>query len=423
MAHNFCAHCGNRLPGETGFCDQCGHPVAKRAEARSRSPVSALQAYESAGTKVRAPGTYSSPPSPAPAPPPPIASPNRPVLGASVGNNPAELPLELMSEPNERAFTILVPKGWKIIGGVYRLNPQEVNGPGNSLAPKCEFTVKSDDRGTIMIRWHPDFSYVDPNFAPTGAAFFQPGQWYQGMPVRPLVSAKQFLNELLYMMRPQASDLTIVREDPLAEVTARFDEQARQVNMSLQQQGLSPMRFESLLMLVEYTEGGQRFRETVRTTIADSRASSLMWTNENTLMMRAPAADFDSWMPVLNKIQQSPETSKEWLNKEWSKANQQYVGGQVYPTLQPQQGTYPQNVGGQVYPTLQPQQGIYPQNMGGQVNLTPEMQKEIADANWDRLRRAKEARDYINQQARAIANSRRSVLAAQGKWGEELSKD
>jgi hypothetical protein len=320
--------------------------------------------------------------------------------------------MERMSEPNEQAFTVLVPKGWKIIGGIFRINPQEVNGPGNSLAPKCDFTLKSDDRGTIMIRWHPNFSYVDPTFAPTGAAFFQPGQWYHGMPVRPLVSAKQFLNELLHMMRPQASDLTIIREDPLSEVTARFDEQARQFNMSLQQQGLSPMRFESLFMVVEYAEGGQRYRESVRTTIADSRASSLIWANEITLMIRAPEADFNSWMPVLNKIQQSPEINKAWLNREWMKVSQQNVGGQVYPTLQPQQGVYPQNMGGQVYPALQPQQGAYPQNMGGQVNLTPEMQQEIAKANMDRLKAAEETRNYIAMRAAEIHNSRRGVLAA-----------
>jgi hypothetical protein len=38
-----------------------------------------------------------------------------------------------------------------------------------------------------------------------------------------------------------------------------------------------------------------------------------MWSNDNTVMYRGPAADFDSWAPLLNKIQDSREVNPQWL--------------------------------------------------------------------------------------------------------------
>ena len=110
--------------------------------------------------------------------------------------------MQLTWEPKERAFTLLVPKGWRIQGGVFNVKPLEMNGPGNTMGPKCDFTVKSDDRGTVMVRWVPGWNYADLTYSPTGFSLFKPGQHYQGMPVKLLPIAKQFLTELFKGSHP-----------------------------------------------------------------------------------------------------------------------------------------------------------------------------------------------------------------------------
>jgi hypothetical protein len=221
--------------------------------------------------------------------------------------------LQRVWEPHEKAFTVLVPKGWQIAGGIFNVDPLKMNGPGNTISPKCDFTVKNDERGSIMIRWMPSWNFADLTYSPTGFGLFRPGQYYQGMPVRVMVNAKPFLTEMLGKERPQASNLKVIAEDPMNEVSTAFARQAEQVNNNLRQMGLAPMRFESLAMVVEYTEGGERYRESLMTTIADNRAGAFQWSNENTIMFRAPAAAFDSWKPILDMIQTSRQANPNWL--------------------------------------------------------------------------------------------------------------
>lgn len=255
------------------------------------------------------PASKTAPSSLTPSPPPQPAT----ASGAPSGPKPARILLQRHWEPNEKAFTVLVPKGWQIAGGIFNVNPLQTNGPGNTISPKCDFTVKSDNRGNIMVRWLPSWNYADLTYSPTGFGLFKPGQYYQGMPVRVMVNAKQFITELLAKERPQASNLQVLAEDPMNEVTAAFTQKAEAVNNSLRQLGKAPLRFESLAVVVEYTEGGQRFRETFMTTIADNRHGAFQWSNENTIACRAPAAAFDSWKPVLDMIQTSRQANPQWL--------------------------------------------------------------------------------------------------------------
>jgi hypothetical protein len=118
----------------------------------------------------------------------------------------------------------------------------------------------------------------------------------------------------------------------MSEVSAAFEKQAEQVNMSLRQMGIAPMRFESGAMLVEYSEGGQRYRESVLTTIADNRAGAFQWSNENTIMFRAPASEFESWKPILDMIQ-----SSRVVNPQWLVAVQRAVGQRAKAALETQQ--------------------------------------------------------------------------------------
>jgi hypothetical protein len=247
-----------------------------------------------------------------PAAVPPPATSATAKTGA-VAKKPAQVFLQRGWEPNEKAFSILVPKGWKIDGGIFNVNPLQTNGPGNSISPKCDFSVKNDDKGTVMIRWMPGWNYADLTYAPSGFGLFQPGQFYKGMPVRVKVNARQYLTEMLRKERPQASGLKVIAEDSMGEVTRAFESRAEGVNRQLQNIGVGSIGFESLALWVEYTEGGTLFREVLMTTIADNRKGAFQWSNENTLMFRAPDGEFESWKTVLDLIRASRSPNPQWL--------------------------------------------------------------------------------------------------------------
>jgi hypothetical protein len=320
MADAFCIHCGKPLIGAKKFCTNCGRPVGGESGAKDPFPALDGQIFERLAAKVRMPVPTRLLSKPAPLLPAALRAPSlrtaSPALQRSAVSgipNPDQVSFDRVWEPNENAFTVLVPKGWKIRGGIFYVNPLQANGPGNAISPKCDFAVLSDDQGSMMMRWMPSWNYADLTCSPTGGANFPPDQWYQGMPVRLMVSARQFLSEMLQAERPRASGMTIAVEDPVNEVTAAFYKQAEPLNQSLQQAGLSPLKFESWDMVVEYSEDGQSYLEEVTTTICDNRAGACAWTNDNTFMMRAPAADFATWGSVLLQIRNSLETNQQWL--------------------------------------------------------------------------------------------------------------
>jgi hypothetical protein len=248
-----------------------------------------------------------------PAPPTPAAVQDRPHPSAAPDRKPKTIRLQPVWEPNERAFSVLVPRGWKTVGGVFNVNPLKMNGPGNTLSPKCDFAVKSDDAGTVMLHWMPSWNYADLSLSPSGWGLFRPGQYYQGMPAKPMASPRQFLTQLIQAERPRASGLKFVAEDPMPEVADAYAQKAQAVNQQLMQAGIAPTTFQCLAMLAEYQESGRLFRERVAATIADARASAFMWTNDDTVMFRAPADEFESWKPVLDMFLSSRQMNPQWL--------------------------------------------------------------------------------------------------------------
>ncbi|MFH1154029.1 MAG: hypothetical protein V1793_09435 [Pseudomonadota bacterium] len=216
-------------------------------------------------------------------------------------------------EPNEQAFRVLAPQGWKIAGGVFNVNPMKMNGPGNTISPKCDFTVKMDDDGSVMVRWVPAWNYADLSLSPSGWSLFRPGQYYQGMPVRQIIGPRQFLMELLRSEHPRAADFKIIAEDPLYEVAQAYSKKAEATNSQLIRMGIPPTTFQSMAMVVEYREMGRLFRERIATTIADAHGSAYMWSNDDTVILRAPADEFDTLKPLLDTILSSRELNPQWV--------------------------------------------------------------------------------------------------------------
>jgi hypothetical protein len=257
-------------------------------------------------------------PSPRPVepPPPPVAKP-APAKSAAASHamivppGKGRILLQRRAEPNENAFTVLVPKGWIVSGGVFNVNPLEAQGAGNSLMPKCDFSIMSDETGTVLIHWVPTWYYADLRGAPS-VNFFAPGQIYQGMKVRYILSPREFLSQLFREEHPQAVDVKEIGSNPMTGITEAFAKRFEPVNDGFRKMGVAPMRFESLAVMMEYTEGTRRYREILFTTISDNRGSAFSWSNENTIVMRAPVESFEAWHGLLDTIRESVRINMAW---------------------------------------------------------------------------------------------------------------
>ncbi len=217
-----------------------------------------------------------------------------------------------ITEPKENAFTLLVPKGWRVEGGIVRVDPLAQGGPAQSIAAKLDFRIKMDTQGTVMEHWLPDIAWFDPRHTPIGQmGIIQPGQNYQGMTVLPLMSAQQFLRQVVFPhYHPKATDLKIVRAENLAKLAQAYHQGARIVVPML----AGHLRYDAAFLRVNYTEDATRYEELLVTVVEDMGAAGAgMWNNKLTFYMRAPIGQYKRWEPVFSVINHSIKIDHEWM--------------------------------------------------------------------------------------------------------------
>ncbi|MBT3294618.1 MAG: hypothetical protein HN919_17160 [Verrucomicrobia bacterium] len=222
--------------------------------------------------------------------------------------------LERTHEPREHAFTLLVPNGWQIEGGIFRVNAAQAGGPLNALEAKCNLTLRSDATGTVAMRILPDIVYAH---AGIGAGMWGRGSTYQGAEVRAIENAQSHLKALFHAAHPTADNVTFIKEHSLPGEIESMNRGAAYMNALFQKIGIGHMRFrhDAAGAVIEYDEAGQRFREVWLTGIVDQRAA-MTWKNTRTLSFRAPVESFDRWRPIMDAIRFSIRFNPQWVLKE-----------------------------------------------------------------------------------------------------------
>lgn len=221
------------------------------------------------------------------------------------GQVPSSILFKRIQEPEEQAFSILIPHGWTVSGGIVRINAAS-SGAANAIEAKLDFEMYRDAGKTVQIHWLPDYYYFDASGSPA-AAMFPEGSNYNGMLVLGKRSAEQFVTaNLIPLIHPGARDLVMLEKNEARELEKLLAQYDRIPEMG--------MIYDAFVCDYRYSEGSTTFRERMLCVVVDMGPYTAgMWKNSNTVYFRTPEKEFARWEPVFSVITRSVILNSEWI--------------------------------------------------------------------------------------------------------------
>lgn len=218
-----------------------------------------------------------------------------------------------LNEPRENAFNLLVPAGWQLEGGIMRGDLMHQVVSAQTIAAKVDFAVKRDAQGSVMIRWCPEIVYCDMRYSPGGGmGFFQPGSNYMGMLVWPILSAQDFITQMLFpWAHPQASQGKVEAQESLPKWVEEYRQQVTAHGLA------ANLQYDAACVTMTYVEDGVRYREKAYTIIEAMFPLGVgNWSNKNAFYLRAPEDEFAAWERVLMFMRDSAQPNYQWQARE-----------------------------------------------------------------------------------------------------------
>ncbi len=215
-----------------------------------------------------------------------------------------------VAEPKENAFTLLIPKGWQVNGGIFRVNPLAQGGPAQSIAAKLDFSVKKDADETVMIRWLPDVLFFDARYSPAGQmGLFPVGSNYNGMTVCPLLPAEQFLAQVAFpYAHPNIKNPKILQSRTCSNIASSYQSRVRAI---MPQLGFT---YDAAIISLTYQQRGKECKEKMFGLVENwGQLGAGMWGNKETILLRAPSGDFPAWERVFSIIINSVRLNPQWI--------------------------------------------------------------------------------------------------------------
>lgn len=218
------------------------------------------------------------------------------------------------SEPNEHAFTFLLPQGWTVSGGITRVEPNTSGGAGNAIEAKLYMKLSSPDQKAGM-GWLPDTRFFDMRRYPgqnLAASMFPEGSNYNGMTVMMLPDPATFIRLVAFpFAHPHAQNAAIKQMQPLPKLAEEFG------NLSALMLGSYRFSYQVAIATIEYTENGIQYLEKMVCAIEDyGQMGAGLWGNKETWYVRAEKTIFNEMAPVFATIGQSVKPNPEWITRE-----------------------------------------------------------------------------------------------------------
>lgn len=212
----------------------------------------------------------------------------------------------IYEDSTEKAFTVLVPDGWQIDGGVMQYPPNPVRTVVDMYGKKILFSVFDPESGAAVQY----FPYEMIHSAAPGSVYIQvaPGQVLNGMIQMPsLLSPSDYARQVMFpMARLGASDVKWHRPvelESLARAWYKAVHANDPVKPSIKAQSVE----------VSYQQEGVAYKEVWTVLITATQvASSTIWSPDITVAARAPVNRFDELKPVLEAVITSFRLDSNW---------------------------------------------------------------------------------------------------------------
>ncbi len=232
---------------------------------------------------------------------------------AAAGESPSFV-FHRSSEPNEKAFTFLLPEGWSISGGITRVDPNTSGGSGNAIEAKLYMKLSSPDNKAGM-GWLPDTRFFDMRRFPgqnLAAPMFPDGSNYNGMMVMRMPAPEDFIRTIAVpFAHPHAQNLQIIGVQQLPELSGEYRK------MSALMLGGYNFEYQTAITTMEYTENGIQYLEKMVCAIEDwGQLGGGLWSNKETWYVRSEKSLFESYAPVFATIGQSVKLNPVWISRE-----------------------------------------------------------------------------------------------------------
>jgi hypothetical protein len=214
-----------------------------------------------------------------------------------------------MNEPNEKAFSLLVPKGWIIDGGAIRILDPNRAGANNMVECKFDMSVKNDPNGSVMIRWLPEMLCIDQKNAwgnPEGAIFNNTLVRKKRDPVAFMIQVA------IPYAHPHASKISVNRTKLLPELASLYSASA-DPSMKM----ITNMLYYAALIEFSYEEEKKLYTERMVTVIEDYGINGGgLWKNRQSMLIRTLEGEMEKWEPVFRVIQNSGIWNLSWISGE-----------------------------------------------------------------------------------------------------------
>jgi hypothetical protein len=227
-------------------------------------------------------------------------------FGLNVSSQKNAILFNRVNEPREKALSLLVPKGWIIEGGAFRILDPNAAGANNMVDCKFDMAVKKDAEGSVVIRWLPDMLCIDQK----NAWGNREGAVFNNCLVRRKRDPISFMLQVaIPYAHPSATDVKIKTTKPLPGVVARYN---AMVDPAMK--AITNMSYQAMLIEFTYQENGKTYLERMTTVIEDYGVNGGgLWKNHETMFIRSPETEMAKWEPVLEVIQNSGIWSMSWI--------------------------------------------------------------------------------------------------------------
>lgn len=217
-----------------------------------------------------------------------------------------ETALATYTDHMEKAFTMLIPRGWIAEGGVLR--PTGADAAGPRYRARLGFAFTRPD-GRACLAHTPEQLFFSPGRK--SSVPLSEGKLYRGMTVHRRLGPEAFIRKILIRgQRRKARDVEVLERTDMPGLVEIYRQDAA---------ATADITFKGLALTVRYEEGGREFRErfcVVLRYVRVPHSGDTAWSNVLSLSTRAPEAGFERLEPLFATCFHSFRLNPDWVLRE-----------------------------------------------------------------------------------------------------------